>query len=139
MELIKKQKRVLNKLRKFKPITNVYQTPKRVLYYSEGIEYLAHTCKVWNTIMYVKPIIEMLSTERDGFLYVILSRNENGGTNVNYQDWENKYIGDDFYMRETFLLNQYVLLYREGTLMLPHEWSPDWFEKMKLNNVIPKP
>lgn len=139
MELNRKQKRVLNKLVKFKPITNVYQTPKRVLYYSEGIEYLAHTCKVWNTIMYVKPIMEMLSTDNNGFLYIILSRNENGGTQINYQNSESKDIGEDTYKRETFLLNQYVLVYREGTLMLPHEWNPDWFEKMKLNNVIPKP
>lgn len=139
MELTKKQKRVLNKLVKFKPITNVYQTPKRVLYYSEGIEYLAHTCKVWNTIMYVKPIMEMLSTDNNGFLYIILSRNENGGTQINYQNSDSEDIGEDTYKRETFLLNQYVLVYREGTLMLPHEWNPDWFEKMKLNNVIPKP
>ena len=139
MDLKKKQQRALNKLKKFKPITNVYQTPKRVLYYSEGIEYLAHTCTVWNTIMYIKPIMEMLSADNDGFLYVILSRKENGGTHVNYQDIENYNIGEDNYWRETFLLDRYVLLYREGTLMLPHEWNPDWFDKMNLDNLIPRP
>ncbi|GMN12121.1 hypothetical protein MTsPCn9_34420 [Croceitalea sp. MTPC9] len=139
MELTKKQKRALNKLRKFGPITNVCQTPKRVLYYSEGVEYLAHTCTVWNTIMYVKPIIEMLATDNDGFLYVILSKNETGGTRVNYQNSRNEDIGEDFYHRETFLLNQYVLMYRGGALLLPHEWNPDWFEKMKLNPIIPRP
>jgi hypothetical protein len=121
------KKRVLNKLASFGPMNRVFQTPKRVLDYSEGIEYMAHTCKVWNTILYIKPILEMLANDTDGVLHITLEKFDLEGTKALYFNSDGVQLGEDVYKMETILIDEIKMYYMLGTLFLPNEYNHDWF------------
>ena len=127
-------KGILRKLKTFPKHTTVQQTPKRVLYYTDGIDFMAHECKAWLTIMYVKPIMEILINDTDGVLYVTLEKLEVGGTKVSYHNSDGVELGDDVYRRQTFVLEELKLLYTGGVLMLPNEYNKEWFTNRDIKN-----
>lgn len=119
-------KGLIKRLKAFPKHTTVKQTPKRVLYFTEGIEYFGVEADAWMTIIYIKPILEFLAKDHNGKLKVTLEKVETGGTSIIYKNEEGVRIGDDFYYRQSFRLEEFTLLYIGGTLMLPNEFNEDW-------------